>query len=386
MARAVRIDDTRLDAILDQLDGEARTPAQERRGSKRHTYRAKAVVIRTERPAMASPVAHRVPARNICEGGLALLHTMYVHPGTPCLAQLITSEGTWNDVLGTVVHCRHVEANIHEWGIRFDYSLDPSVYCSVANHRRLLLVDDDPSCARLAMAFLRKLDIEEVEYVQDGQAALDRAAKSAYDLILMDMEMPVLDGFSATKELRRRGYRGAIIALTGLTQAADRQRCLDAGCDRYLSKPVSYRDLSLAIESLRAESLFSSLADDASMADIIDAFVKELPPKVRAIEEAAARQDGKRLEALARGLKAVGSGYGFEAITDVAAKIEAALIDGASPRDVQSDVCALTNLCRRVRSRPAPAESCDTKAEPDSGKKDAKPDTAGTTSTSRPDA
>ncbi len=386
MARAVRIDNARLNAILDRMDGEAGTPERERRRSKRHTYRAKAVVISTQQPTMESPVARRVPARNICEGGLALLHTTYVHPGTPCLAQLITRDGTWNDVLGTVVHCRHVEANIHEWGIRFDDGPDPSVYCSVANHQRLLLVDDDPSCARLAMAFLRKLDIEDVEYVEDGQAALDKTSGSTYDLILMDMEMPVLDGFSAVKELRRRGYRGAIIALTGLTQAADRQRCLDAGCDRYLSKPVSCRDLSLAIESLRAESLFSSLADDASMADIIDAFVEELPAKVRAIEEAAARQDGKPLEVLARGLKAVAGGYGFEAITDVAARIEAALIDGASPGDVQSDLLVLTSLCRRARSRRSPAESCDTKAEPDSSKKDAKPDTAGTTNTSRRNA
>ena len=352
--RALRIDIAGIDAILDRLDGEAGTPAQERRRSKRYTYRSKAVVIRTNQPDMASPVAHRVPARNICQGGLGLLHTMYVHPGTPCVAQLITPYETWNDVVGTTIHCRRIEANIHEWGIRFEYSIDPSVYCFAANCWRTLLVEDDPSCARLATFLLRQLNIEDVEHAQDGRAAVDQATKNAYDLILMDMEMPVLDGFSATRKLRRRGYRGAIVALTSLTQAADRQRCLDAGCDTYLSKPVSRGDLSLVIESFRTESLFSSFADDAAMTDIIDAFVRELPPKVRALEEAAARQDGKRLELLARGLKAVGSGYGFGAITDAAAKIEAALINGASPGDVQSDVRALTSLCRRVRSRPAP--------------------------------
>jgi CheY-like chemotaxis protein len=241
-------------------------------------------------------------------------------------------------VVGTTIHCRQVEASVHEWGIRFEYSIDPSLYCSAANRWRTLLVEDDPSCARLATFLLRQLNIEQVDHVQDGRAAVDQATKNTYDLILMDMEMPVLDGFSATEELRLSGYRGPIIAMTGLTQAADRQRCLDAGCDSYLSKPVSSRDLYLVIESLRTESLFSSLADDAAMTEIIDAFVKELPPKVRAIEEAAARQDGQRLELLARALKAVGSGYGFGEITDAAAKIEAALIDGASPGNVQSDV------------------------------------------------
>ena len=360
---------------------------RERRARQRYTYRPKAVVIRTSPPTMASPVAHRVPARNIGDGGLGLLHGMYVHPGTPCLAQLITRDGTWNDVIGTVVHCRYIEANIHECGIHFQHRLDPSVYCPAGRHRRALLVDDDPSCARLATFLLRKLNIEEVDHVMHGRAAIDKASGNAYDLILMDMEMPVLDGFSATRELRRNGYRGAIIALTSLTQAADRRRCLDAGCDRYLSKPVSSRDLSLTIESLRTEPLFSSFADDAAMSDIIDTFVKELPSKVRAIEEAAARQDGKSLEFLARGLKAVGGGYGFEAITDAAARIEAALIDGASPGDVQSDVCTLTCLCWRVHSRPEPpASPRDGKAETESGTGDAKSGAPTTANTSPADA
>ncbi len=386
LVNAFRIDNARLDAILDRLDGEAGAPARERRRSERYTYRAKAVVIRTEQPDAASPVAHRAPARNICEGGLSLLHTLCAHPGAPCLAQLITADGTWNDVLGTVAYCRPVEANIHEWGIRFNDSLDPSVYSSAAKRWRVLLAEDDPSCARLARFLLRQLSIEDVEHVQDGRAAVDKATRNTYDLILMDMEMPVLDGFSATRELRLSGYRGPIIAMTGLSQAADRQRCLDAGCDRYLSKPVSRSDLSLVIESLSTEPLCSRLADDAAMTDIIDAFVGELPSKIQAIEEAAARRDGKRLEFLARGLKSVGSGHGFEAITDAAAKIEAALIDGASPGDVQGDVCALSSLCRRVRPRPRPEHPCDNKAETSSGTEDARPRDPRATNSSHPDA
>ena len=359
---------------------------RERRTRERYRYRAKAVLFRTNQPTIASPVAHRVPARNICDSGLGLLHGTYVHPGTPCLAQLITPYGTWNDVVGTVVHCRYIEANIHACGIHFLRRLDPSLYCPAGRYRRALLVDDDPSCARLATFVLRKLNIEVMDHVEHGQAALDKANGNTYDLILMDMEMPVLDGFSTTRELRRIGYRGAIIALSSLTQAADRQRCLDAGCDRYLSKPLSPKELSLSIESLRTELLFSSFADDAAMSDVIDTFVKELPSKVRAIEEAAVRQDGQRLEFLARGLKAVGGGYGFEAITDAAAMIEAALSDGASLADVQSHVCVLTSLCWRVHSRAEPASPRDSKAETESGTGDAKPGAPTTTDTSPADS
>jgi CheY-like chemotaxis protein/anti-sigma regulatory factor (Ser/Thr protein kinase) len=124
---------------------------------------------------------------------------------------------------------------------------------------RVLIAEDGIDNQRLLSFLLRKAGAE-VEVVDNGLAAMQRALGAQQEgkpfaVILMDMQMPVMDGYTSTSKLRVAGYPGVIIALTAHTMAGDRERCLAAGCDDYATKPIHGAKLiSLILSSQGAAS------------------------------------------------------------------------------------------------------------------------------------
>jgi signal transduction histidine kinase/CheY-like chemotaxis protein/HPt (histidine-containing phosphotransfer) domain-containing protein len=187
---------------------------------------------------------------------------------------------------------------------------------------RILLVEDNVVNQRVACGLLTRRG-HQVTIAEHGRAALDILEHESFDLILMDLQMPIMGGIEATREIRVReqtdGGHIRIVAMTAYAMTGDRERCLEAGMDNYLSKPFSPSALFAIVEQQhapaaeRAEAGVSAFdeeelrgrlgGDDELMVEVIHAFLEDLPVRLTAIKEAALASNANDLRSAAHALK-----------------------------------------------------------------------------------
>jgi PAS domain S-box-containing protein len=133
---------------------------------------------------------------------------------------------------------------------------------------RILVAEDSPVNQKVILYQLQKLGYT-AEIVTDGEAALTALSRAKFEMILLDCQMPVLDGYETARRIREMslGYRPWIIALTAHSLAGDRERCLAAGMDDYLSKPIRVEDLTAAFRS-RNEHVSSAGANGSATSTV----------------------------------------------------------------------------------------------------------------------
>ena len=234
---------------------------------------------------------------------------------------------------------------------------------------KVLVVDDGAENRELVVTVLGEAGLRPDE-AENGQIAVDMAEATAYDLILMDMQMPVMDGFTATRTLRERGFETPIVALTANAMHGFEHTLQAAGCTGYLTKPVDIdalltlvgevlggrRDQAAAAPPAAAVAdgrptdtapIVSRLADRPRMHGVIDKFVARMHAQMPRIEAAAEAGQFEALAHLAHWLKGAGGTVGFDVYTEPAAELEAAAKAADAARCTQH-VASLAAISARI--------------------------------------
>jgi signal transduction histidine kinase/CheY-like chemotaxis protein/HPt (histidine-containing phosphotransfer) domain-containing protein len=220
-----------------------------------------------------------------------------------------------------------MEGDLVDYG-RADFGITSTAVPQLEG-RRILLAEDGLDNQRLITAYLRQAGLH-VEIAPNGQVAVERALASDFDLVLMDMQMPVMDGLSATRTLRAAGFARPILALTANVMKSDVARCREVGCDDVLAKPVDRPTFFAALSThLGAASAADTMPDDPEFlrefAELREAFRAGLPGQLDAIRTALRKSDWAALQALIHMLKGTAGSYGYPRLTEMAGNVEAEL-------------------------------------------------------------
>ena len=204
---------------------------------------------------------------------------------------------------------------------------------------RILLAEDSPDNCTITMAYLEDTPYR-VEIAETGAIACEMFAAGHYDLVLMDRQMPVMDGLTATRTIRAWEQANdrqptPIIALTASALKGDREMCLAAGCTAFLTKPIKQEVLLQAIRehsivpmpiskegSSREEAVLQAV--NANITDRVPAYLQNCRQNVIEMEDALDRVDFETVTILGHNMSGSGGMFGFQAITDIGAALQQA--------------------------------------------------------------
>jgi PAS domain S-box-containing protein len=246
----------------------------------------------------------------------------------------------------------------------------------------ILVAEDNPTNQKLVEVLLKQRG-HRVSMVSDGGQAVDAAAKQSFDLILMDVQMPGLSGFEATAAIREHeratGRHTPIVALTARAMAGDREECLAAGMDGYVSKPLSPDELFSTIESLCASVDRTNLARETHgpgipltvnlavllagfggrshlVKEVMDVFLEDAPAMLTRLRDAARDRNAGELAAAAHAIKGsaglFSQGHAYESARrlELLARAGDLATADASCADVEADVAQLMAELRDLRA------------------------------------
>ena len=224
---------------------------------------------------------------------------------------------------------------------------------------RILLVEDNANNRKLAQTLLHKMGYD-VDGVSDGREAIHTLEEKTYDLVFMDCQMPVMDGFQATRAIReRRLGRNAdvpIIAMTAYAMKGDREKCLAAGMNDYITKPIHPKDLEAAVGRWigenrteiaaervpetaaerettrrafdRAALLDAVMQSEELLKEILDGYIEDMPKQIHKLKEAVEQCNIKQAAFFAHSIRGAAANIRAPAVQEIARTVEHAASNG----------------------------------------------------------
>jgi two-component system sensor histidine kinase/response regulator len=192
---------------------------------------------------------------------------------------------------------------------------------------RVLVAEDHPVNQEFAAEVLRRLG-HEVAVASDGYEVLGKVGSGAFDLVLMDVQMPGIDGLEVTRRLRSAGVRTPVVALTAHTRREDRDRCLESGMTAVMTKPIDAKQLAEAIEMFgwaQNDPIIDAVNGNLRLlARVSDAFAKQTPPLIETIRDAIEEEEGEALYQAAHRLRGSLSNFPGIPALELALQLEGA--------------------------------------------------------------
>ncbi len=233
----------------------------------------------------------------------------------------------------------------------FDESSD-SARRRILRGLKVLLVDDAPDNRLLIEAYLKGTGCV-LDMAEDGEEAVEKFHHGRYDLVLMDMQMPIVDGYTATQRMRsfeeRNGRKPTpIVALTANALKEDVRRSLQAGATAHLSKPIRKATLLEEIGRVCAQEKPDEIKVDPDLREIVPGFLSNRKKDLEALERALESGDFATISGLGHVLKGLGGGYGFPRVTEIGDALERAA-KAAQIASVRNQIDALRSYLEGVR-------------------------------------
>ncbi len=367
---SVRLDHAQLDQFLNEREAARSGEKAPGRAFVRLPFRVATVELKLVHPGQSEATVV-VACYNLSAGGLGVLHSAYVYPGTKCLVRLPNVDGRKVDVPGVVVRCQHARGVVHDVGIRFNAPIEARDFVRLDPFADGFVLEKvDPEQLKGTVLFIGESALDQSvvrHFLRQTHVTLEIAATpreaearvmEGVDLILCDNDRAAGDAATIVRTFRESGVPTPIIMLTADTSRETREMLVRAKANAFISKPLKQDMLFRAMAEFmvvdESASVFSSsLPLDHPNRGLLESFIQQVHAQADQLGVAMKAGDAARCRSLCLQIAGTAPVMGFEKLAAMAHAAEGALASASAIADAAAPLNILVSSCKRASARAA---------------------------------